>query len=285
MERTVQERLVIVSYETLTPRMCHALSSELEAFLTGSKSSRWRLRNCRIMPLVQIPRQKDEYDAPDWSRMKLISDKFFQYERSGENVVVQFYKNFFTVNAFRAGTEADQCPGFDVLMQMFGECLPFIKGVLLPKVILRGLQYEVIHHLGMSHLRPLLSSRYNANGMFDYLDVFSLLRNLSSEANADDWELDIPLKQELAYHIKGDPDKKRLQINTDVGLSTPGEWYANIDMIATSRRIDELKTSDERIAEFETILPQYNDLHKEGVRRLLTTEMYAAINEDAVCEM
>ena len=273
MAGPVQERLIAIAYEALDQETCLDLHTQLLGFFGEQCSLPWNLSEQIRTPMVSMPKDSFDTEAPDWSKMKMFVNRCYRYQREDKRVLVQLCKDFMTINV--AASANEPCPSFDILDSAFVELLPFIRDVLISKIRLKDLQYEIVYRLTEQHLGPLLSSRYHP-GKLDYLDVFGLLRSFDTEVNRDDWELDIPLRQELVYHVKNDQDMKRLRIDVFVNHSRDG-WFANIDFKAFSKRIQDMRTSNERLSAFQDILPQYDEFQKKGLQRLLSDGMYERI--------
>lgn len=261
-----------VSYEALDQDECLDLQRLLHKTLVETENPEWKLVQSISSPLITMPEDSARSEAPDWSKMKLFVDRCYRYQRTDKKVLVQFCKSFMTINVAANADEGTTCPPFDVLVGAFRDLLPFVRDTLITRVGLRDLQYEVVYRLAEDYLKPLLSMRYHSDRL-DYLDVFRLLRSFSAGVNRDEWELDIPLRQELVYHIKGDADQKRLKINVLVNQDNRTGWFANIDFVAASQRIRDMKTSNERLSAFTDLLAQYDEFQRQGLRRLLTDEM------------
>ncbi len=276
MRDIVQERLIAIAYEPLDRERCLGLSRALNEFIKGLEGAHWLADKTINRPAVTLPSESLSSEAPDWTKMKMFVDRCYRYKSDDDKVLVQFCKNFMTINAARLSKSDCEEPSYDRLHNEFVQLLPFIRNILIKDVRLRDLQYEVVYRLNAKHLAPLLSSRYNKNAL-DYLDVFRLLRSFASDVNRDDWELDIPLKQELVYHIKNDPELKKLRLNVFVGCNAPSEWFATIDSCAFSEWIHDMDNSDARVDAFNDLLPKYEKLQWEGLRRLLTDEMFASV--------
>jgi len=278
MDSPVQERLIAISYEALDQDVCLDLQRLLHKTLVEGGNPQWELVQSISSPHITMPEESARSEAPDWSKMKLFVDRCYRYQRTDKKVLVQFCKNFMTINVAAKADEGISCPAFDVLVEAFHDLLPFVRDTLITRVRLRDLQYEAVYRLTEEYLRPLLSTRYHADQL-DYLDVFSLLRSFSSGVNRDEWELDIPLRQELVYHVKGDKDQKRLKINVLVNQDNRTGWFVNIDFVAVSLRIRGMKTSDERLDAFADMLARYDEFQHQGLRRLLTDEMADQVEE------
>lgn len=276
MRDFIQERLVAIAYEPLDQEGCLGLYRALDGFLKGLEGAHWLTDKMVNRPVVTLPSESLSSDAPDWTKMKMFVDRCYRYKSDDDKVLVQFCKNFMTINVARLSKSDCEEPSFDRVHKEFAQLLPFIRDTLIKDVRLRDLQYEVVYRLNAKHLAPLLSSRYHENTL-DYLDVFRLLRSFASDVNRDEWELDIPLKQELVYHIKDDPELKKLRLNVFVGCNVPSEWFATIDSSAFSEWIHGMKNSEARVDAFNDLLPKYEKLQWEGLRRLLTDEMFASI--------
>ena len=209
MHDLVQERLIAIAYEPLAPEACLSLYRALDAHIKGCGGEHWLSDKTISRPAVSIPSESLASEAPDWTKMKMFVDRCYRYKSDDDKALVQFCKNFMTINVARLNKKDCEEPLYDRLHIEFAQLLPFIRNTLIKNVRLRDLQYEVVYRLNAKHLAPLLSSRYHKNAL-DYLDVFRLLRSFASDVNRGDWELDIPLKQELVYHIKNDAELKKL---------------------------------------------------------------------------
>ena len=276
MREIVQERLVSIEYEALDQQSGFELYNVLDAFLKGRNEFRWRLEERLVRPMVVMPNASLQSEEPDWSKMQMFVDRCYRYRAETGNFIIQFCKDFMTINVI-ADRQAGGCPRFDELQAAFEELMPFISDTLIKRIRLKDLKHEVVYHLDEECLSPLLSSRYCADRK-DYLDVFGLLRSFASNVNDGDWELDVPLRQELIYHIKGDPQKKRLWENIVVGHHAREGWSAIVQLRAYSELICDMRSSDERLNAFVQMLPEYDKLQMEGLRRLLTDEMYERLS-------
>ena len=272
MKNIVQEYLVVFRYDSLDQESYFAIYKELDDFLATLGTSRWHLVETMNMPVVTIPQESVIMESPDWSKMKIFLDRRYRYRTSDDKVLIQFCKDFMTVNVAKM-PENDYCePSFDRLYDELKSLLPFIRDKLGHAVTLRNLQYESVYHLKKDHLSPLLASKYNPK-LQDYLDIFGLLRSFAQEVNRDVWELEKPLRQELVYHIKDDKLKKIVGINTFVNSNDRCDWFANINIKVCSKVINDMKGQTEKIDAFNQSVPSFHDYQIEGLRRLLTDKM------------
>lgn len=277
MNSPILERLASISFKTIEPSVFFALQKRLEEFLKSS-GKEWNLVGRINQPVVSLPREASESGEPNWSKMKLGVDRCFKYRRSDGLALMQFCNSFLSVNVAKPEMPDSEQPTFKHVKDALLELVPFLQEELLQKIHVANFQYEVVARLTEEHFPELLETRYK-KGQKDYLNVFELLRSFSSAANRDEWELSIPLKQELVYHIKNDPEHKKLAARIVVNHNVKQGWFANLEFKAYSDGDDTTLTGGERLNRFVDMLNKLDSLQKTGLERILTDKVYNTVKD------